>query len=209
MATAIRNCVRYYKDHGVRVVNMSWVVARSSFEHDLEQHGIGSSPEERKTMAREMFGMIATALEESFRDAPGILFVGGAGNSDNDIEFDEFVPPMLRLPNLMIAGAVDQAGEATSFTSFGPTVTVYANGFEVESYVPGGDRLAFSGTSMASPNVVNLAAKLIALDPSLTPEEVVALILEGADDVREGDAILKVIHPRRSAELLERRANRS
>jgi subtilisin family serine protease len=209
MATAIRNCVRYYKDHGVRVVNMSWVVTRSSFEEDLEQHGIGGSPDERKAMAREMFGTIATALEESFRDAPDILFVGGAGNGDNDIEFDEFVPPMLRLPNLMIAGAVDQAGEATSFTSFGPTVTAYANGFEVESYVPGGDRLAFSGTSMASPNVVNLAAKLIALDPSLTPEEVVALILEGADDVREGDAILKVIHPRRSAELLERRANRS
>lgn len=209
MAGAIRDCVRYCKENGVRVVNMSWVVARSSFEHDLEQHGIGASPEERKAMARDMFGTIATALEESFRDAPGILFVGGAGNSDNDIEFDEFVPPMLRLPNLMIAGAVDQAGEATSFTSFGPTVTVYANGFEVESYVPGGDRLAFSGTSMASPGVVNLAAKLIALDPSLTPEEVVALIVEGADEVREGDAVMRVIHPRRSAERLERRANGS
>ena len=52
-------------------------------------------------------------LEESFRSAPGILFVGGAGNSNNDIEFDEFVPPMLQLSNLLIAGAVDQAGEAT------------------------------------------------------------------------------------------------
>ncbi|MBZ0267756.1 S8 family serine peptidase, partial [bacterium] len=209
MATSVRNSVRYYKEHGVRVVNMSWVVARSSFEHDLEQHGIGESPEERKAMAREMFGTIATALEESFRDAPGILFVGGAGNSDNDIEFDEFVPPMLRLPNLLIAGAVDQAGEATTFTSFGPTVNVYSNGFEVESTVPGGDRLAFSGTSMASPNVVNLAAKLIAIDPSLTPEEVVRLILDGADEVREGDEILRVIHPARSADLLERRLNRS
>jgi len=209
MAAAIRNCVRYYKEHGVRVVNMSWVVARSSFEHDLEQHGIGESPEERKAMAREMFTTIATALEESFRDAPGILFVGGAGNADNDIEFDEFVPPMLQLPNLLIAGAVDQAGEATTFTSFGPTVNVYSNGFEVESYVPGGDRLAFSGTSMASPNVVNLAAKLIALDPSLTPAEVAGLIQEGADEVREGDEVMKVINPVRSAELLERRVNRS
>jgi hypothetical protein len=62
---------------------------------------------------------------------------------------------------------------------------------------------------MASPNVVNLAAKLIALDPSLTPEEVVALIVEGSDEVREGDAVMRIIHPRRSAELLERRANGS
>ena len=56
---------------------------------------------------------------------------------------------------------MDQAGEATTFTSFGPTVNVYSNGFEVDSYVPGGDRLKFSGTSMASPNVVNLAAELL------------------------------------------------
>jgi subtilisin family serine protease len=109
----------------------------------------------------------------------------------------------------MIAGAVDQAGEATSFTSFGPTVNIYSNGFEVESYVPGGDRLKFSGTSMASPNVVNLAAKLFALDPSLSPSEVVSLIVEGADDVREGETVMKVIHPRRTAELLERRRQRS
>ena len=46
------------------------------------------------------------------KSAPEILFVGGAGNSDNDIEFDEFVPPMFDLPNLLIAGAVDQAGDA-------------------------------------------------------------------------------------------------
>ncbi len=205
MAKAVQDAVDYFKANNVRVVNMSWVIARSSFEAGLEQHGIGEDAEERKAMAREMFDEIATALEAAFKSAPGILFVGGAGNSDNDIEFDEFAPPMFRLPNLMIAGAVDQAGEATSFTSFGPTVNVYSNGFEVDSYVPGGARLKFSGTSMASPNVVNLAAKLIALEPSLTPEQVVSLILDGADDVREGDHVMKVIHPQRSAELLAER----
>jgi subtilisin family serine protease len=205
LAKTVQDAVDYFKANDVRVVNMSWVLARSSFESGLEQHGIGKDPAERKEMARVMFDEIATAMEAAFKSAPDILFVGGAGNSNNDIEFDEFVPPMFRLPNLMIAGAVDQAGEATTFTSFGPTVNVYANGFEVESYVPGGDRLKFSGTSMASPNVVNLAAKLIALDPSLKPAEVVSLILDGADEVREGDHVMKVIHPRRSAELLRER----
>jgi subtilisin family serine protease len=196
--------VDYYKENGVRVVNMSWVVARSSFEADLEANGIGTA-EERKAMAREMFEVMKVALEDAFKSAPDILFVGGAGNSDNDIEFDEFFPPMFSLPNLMIAGAVDQAGEATSFTSFGPTVNVYSNGFEVDSYVPGGDRLKFSGTSMASPNVANLAAKLIALDPTLKPAETVKLILDGADEVTEGDHVMRVINPRRSAELLAER----
>jgi subtilisin family serine protease len=209
MAKAAMDAVKYFQAHGVRVVNMSWVVNRSSIEGGLEQHNIGKDAEERKKMAREQFDVIKNGLEAAFRSAPEILFVGGAGNSNNDIEFDEFVPPMLTLDNLLIAGAVDQAGEATGFTSFGPTVNVYANGFEVESYVPGGDRLAFSGTSMASPNVANLAAKLFALDPSLTPKEVVSLILDAADEVKEGDETMMVIHPQRAAEQLMRRSGKA
>jgi subtilisin family serine protease len=201
-AESAGDVVAYFKKHGVRVVNMSWVIIRSALENDLEMNGIGQSPEERKRMAREMFDVMKQGLFDAFKSAPEILFVGGAGNSDNDVEFDEFIPPMFDLPNLLIAGAVDQAGEATTFTSFGPTVNVYANGFEVESYVPGGDRLAFSGTSMAAPNVANLAAKLIALAPELTPTEVIELILDGADEVRQGDQVMRVVHPKRSAELL-------
>ena len=204
-AAAFEKIIDYYREHDVRVVNMSWVVARSSFESALEVNNVGESAEERKELARQMFDIPKVALEKAFRSAPGILFVGGAGNSDNDITFDEFFPPMFDLPNLLIAGAVDQAGQATSFTSFGPTVNVYANGFEVESYVPGGDRVKFSGTSMASPNVANLAAKLIALDPSLTPPEVIELIREGADEVQEGEQTMRVIHPQRSAALLDER----
>ncbi|MEZ5066338.1 MAG: S8 family serine peptidase [bacterium] len=202
MAKAASDAVKYFRANGVRVVNMSWVVARSGIEAGLEQHNIGKDAEERKEMARRQFDVIREGLESAFRSAPEILFVGGAGNSNNDIEFDEFVPPMLQLDNLLIAGAVDQAGEATTFTSFGPTVNVYANGYEVESYVPGGDRLPFSGTSMASPNVANLAAKLFALDPNLTPSQVVSLILDNADVVQEGDETMRIINPRRSAEAL-------
>ena len=76
---------------------------------------------------------------------------------------------------------MDQAGEETSFSSFGKTVVVHANGFEVDSVIPGGDRLKLSGTSMAAPQVTNLAAKLYALDPKLGTAQVKALILAGAD----------------------------
>jgi len=58
-------------------------------------------------------------------------------------------------------------------------VNVHANGFEVSSYIPGGQKLKFSGTSMAAPQVTNLAAKLFALDPALTPESAKELILAG------------------------------
>jgi len=39
---------------------------------------------------------------------------------------------------------------------------------------------------MASPNVVNLAAKLFALDPSLTPAQVIDLIRKGASPSEDG-----------------------
>ena len=207
-AKACKDIVSYFKKNGVRVVNMSWVIPRSSIESALEANGIGT-PEERKQTAREQFEVMKKGLKEAFESAPEILFVGGAGNSDNDVEFDEFIPPMFVMDNLMIAGAVDGAGDATTFTSFGPTVNVYSNGFEVESYVPGGDRVKFSGTSMASPNVVNLAAKLLALDPKLTPKETIALIMDGCDRKKEGDRTLNIINPKRSAELLKERRGKA
>lgn len=53
---------------------------------------------------------------------------------------------------------------------------------------------------MASPNVANLAAKLFALDPSLTPEKVIGLIRQGADSSPDGRRHL--INPKKSVALL-------
>ena len=61
-----------------------------------------------------------------------------------------------------------------------------ANGYEVESSVPGGEKMKLSGTSMASPNVANLAAKLFALDPNLTPQQVIDLIRKTSTTTEDG-----------------------
>ncbi len=197
--------MEYLRRYGVRVVNMSWGFSPEELESMYEVNAIGADSEERAAMAREAFDILMEGLTRAFESAPEILFVPAAGNSDSDASFDEFAPSSIDLPNVITAAAVDQAGEETSFTSFGESVDVHANGFEVESYIPGGDRMPFSGTSMAAPNVVNLAAKLIALDPSLTPPEVISLIVDGADTSADGRRVL--INPRRSVELLaDRRA---
>jgi subtilisin family serine protease len=117
------------------------------------------------------------------------------------------VPASLRLPNLITVGAVNQAGDETAFTSSGDIVAVHADGYHVESLVPGGTRLKLSGTSMASPNVVNLAAKLLALDPSLTPKEVIALIRRGATASEDGR--LQLIDEKQSVALLGERRKTS
>ncbi|MGD8450972.1 MAG: S8 family serine peptidase [Phycisphaerae bacterium] len=197
-----RDFARYFQEHGVRVVNMSWGEALNDIIGSLEKNGIGDTAEQRREIAREVFGYQRDGLYSALKNAPEILFVCAAGNADNDVEFDEDIPSSFDLPNLLVVGAVDQAGEPTSFTAFGGTVQVYANGFEVESYVPGGERMEMSGTSMASPNVANLAGKLLAIDPSLTPPEVIDWIKRGAELRREGDREYLLINPRESVKLL-------
>jgi hypothetical protein len=54
---------------------------------------------------------------------------------------------------------------------------------------------------MASPNAVNLAAKLIALDPKLTPEQTIHLMVEGSTPSADGRR--HNLNPKRSVELLQ------
>jgi subtilisin family serine protease len=119
------------------------------------------------------------------------------------VKFDEFYPSSYDYPNLISVGAVDQAGEETSFTSLGK-VDVYGNGFEVESYVPGGNQIRFNGTSMSSPQVLNLAAKLLALDPSLSTAQLRQLILEGSENKELGERSIRLLDPAASVALLAR-----
>lgn len=193
--------VDYFKAHNVRVVNMSWGGSLADVEGALEENGVGDAVE-RKKEAREIFDIGRDGLLAALKSAPGILFITAAGNSDNDVNFDEVIPSSFVLPNLMTVGAVDQAGDETSFTSFGKNVSAYADGFEVDSPIPGGTSLKLSGTSMASPAVANLAAKLFALDPSLTPEEVIDLIKQGLTPSKT-NARIQLIDPRKSVKLLK------
>lgn len=202
-AQAARDTVAYLKAQGVRVVNMSWGGSPKGIEAAFEANGAGGTPEERRQTAREYFQLFRTAMTEAMTAAPEILFVAAAGNSDSDAQFDETIPSGIDLPNILTVGAVDQAGEETSFSSFGANVDVHANGFEVDSYLPGGERMKYSGTSMAAPNVANLAAKLLALEPSLTVADTIQLIKDGAE--RSADGRINLINPQKSLELLRAR----
>lgn len=195
---AARATVEAFKAAGVRVVNMSWGGSLRDVEEALEANGV-SNADERKKRAREIFDISHADLFNALKSAPEILFVAAAGNSDNNVKFDEFIPSSFQLPNMITVGAVDQAGEETSFSSFGPMVNVHANGYEVPSRIPGGTELNFSGTSMAAPQVTNLAAKLFALDPKLTPEKAKALILAGCQQTGR----VNLVNPAKTLALLK------
>jgi len=179
--------VEYCKARHVRVVNMSWSLAPPAGE-------------ENDAVSQRCFAMVKQGLTQAIRSAPEILFVAAAGNSNEDATFSEGIPPALELPNLLTVGAVDQTGHPTDFTSFGKTVALYANGRAIETRVPGGESMPVSGTSLAAPQITNLAAKLWAIDPSLKVAEVIALIKNGASPSPDGT--ISLINPKRSVVLL-------
>lgn len=195
--------VEYLKANGVRVVNMSWGGSQAGIEQAFEANGVGDDSEMRAEMARIMYEAAYDGLVEAMASAPEILFIPAAGNSDEDVDFNKVIPSSISLSNVLVVGAVDQAGDETSFTSYGKNVRVHSNGFEVDSYLPGGKRQKFSGTSMSAPNVTNLAAKLFAIDPSLSPENVISLIVLGCDTTEDGRRHL--INPRKSISMLQLR----
>jgi hypothetical protein len=202
-AKANQAFVDFFKRNKVRVVNMSWGGTLKGEEESLELCGIGKNAVERQKLARQYFDIEKHSLTKAFASAPDILFITSAGNSNEDASFAEAIPSSIVLPNLLTVGAVDKAGDEAPFTSYGPTVLVHANGYQVESYLPGGRRVALSGTSMAAPNVANLAAKLLVVKPSLKPEEVIAIIRETANKTEDGRRVL--INPAKALALVQNR----
>ena len=184
----------YLREHNVRVANMSWADSVSEFEEWLAKTSSEKDPAVRKNTAEQIYAIWKDAVQGAIERSPNTLFFCAAGNSDSDASFVGDVPASLHLPNLVTVGAVDQAGMETSFTSYGKTVQLYANGYRVPSLLPGGTEARYSGTSMATPNVANLAAKLIALKPDLKTAEVIEILQKTADASPDGR--LHLINPK-------------
>lgn len=204
MAANFKRIGQFCAEHKVRVVNLSWSDDPQEFEDWLARTKGNQSAEQRKQEALELFAIWKQAIIDAMNAAPNTLFVTAAGNADSDAGFLEDVPPSLELPNLIAVGATNQAGDATSFTSYGKTVVVYANGYHVESFIPGGKKVKYSGTSMAAPQVTNLAAKLFAIDPTITAEKAKELIISGSTPSADGKR--KLIDERRSLRLIKKQA---
>ena len=122
---------------------MSWGDDLPEFEEWLARTKAGQDAEQRKEEASKLFANLEAGIYETIKSAPDTLFITAAGNADSDAGFLQDVPASLELPNLMTVGATNQAGDATTFTSYGKTVIIYADGFHVASYIPGGRKSDF------------------------------------------------------------------
>lgn len=163
----IANAIRYAVDNGAKVINMSF--------------GKSISPQKN---------WVDDAVK--YAGSKGVLLVHAAGNDAKDIDVnDNFPNPIFkndtstRAGNWITVGASGDpaaGGIIGSFSNYGKKeVDVFAPGVKIYSTLPGGNQYGnLQGTSMASPVVAGVAALLMSYYPSLTVQQIKAVIEKSA-----------------------------
>lgn len=146
-------CIDFAVSKGARILNCSW--------------GSSGSSE-----------AIREALERAGEN--GVICVAAAGNSGVDTDQYPHYPSGYDLDNIISVAAIDRNGRLASWSNYGrTTVDVAAPGVEILSSVADSDSSYsyYSGTSMATPHVVGIAALMLANDPQLTAAQLKSGIL--------------------------------
>ena len=197
----------FINENHVRVVNASLGFARDYVEAELRYEGDRYADDDAvRARAAQIHAARRAEWSWIFEHCPDTLFVIAAGNSNRDVvEYDD-VSGSISAPNLLIVGAVDRFGNWATFTNSNPEhVRLFDFGVEVDSVIPSGEHIPLSGTSMASPNAANLAAKMISVDASLTPARTIEIMLATGDAIappfngviaNEAHALERVRHDR-------------
>ena len=123
----------------------------------------------------------------AFAKAKGLVVVAAAGNENMDA--CNITPA--RVASLTV-GASTQNDSRASFSNFGPCVQVYAPGVDITSNAIGGGSRSFNGTSMASPHVAGLVARLMSVgtsDPVATIRRLALPLISGTNTVDRGKIV--------------------
>jgi len=108
----------------------------------------------------------------------GVVVVAAAGNSNSS---SPFYPASFA--KVISVSATTNSDTKASFSNFGPKVDIAAPGAVITSTYRDGTYRSMSGTSMATPHVVGLAALIRSLHPGYAPAEVASALKETALDL--------------------------
>jgi subtilisin len=109
--------------------------------------------------------------------AQGTYVIAAAGNNGGAMLYPGAAPEAIGI------GALDSGNNRAGFSSNGPELDFAAPGVSITSTMPGGGYGGKSGTSMATPHVVGVAALILAANPSLTLDGLRTKLRDGALDL--------------------------
>jgi subtilisin family serine protease len=116
----------------------------------------------------------------------GVLVVVAAGNDTANIDNRPTYPASYTSENMLVVAASSPSGGLSYFSNYGKvSVDVAAPGSLIYSTVPNDDYESNSGTSMATPNTVGVAAEILSRAPHLGPTEIKQLIMQSVTKVPE------------------------
>jgi subtilisin family serine protease len=102
-------------------------------------------------------------------DKYGVLVIVAAGNESMNIDNFPTYPASFPNDNLLVVASTTSRGTMSSFSNYGIiNVDVAAPGSSILSTVPGNKYENMSGTSMATPATVGVAAEILSHYPKLT-----------------------------------------
>ena len=123
------------------------------------------------------------ALENAIRSFNGLI-INSAGNNARDTDLEPRYPASLNIPNMITVGNSNQFDQKSRNSNFGlTTVDLFAPGHAILSTAPGRAFRSTGGTSFAAPHVTGAAVLALSVNPSFTPVELKAAIMNTVDPV--------------------------
>ncbi|MGH2689903.1 MAG: S8 family serine peptidase, partial [Actinomycetota bacterium] len=160
--------IEYAIAMGADVINASWGGAGAGL--------LGSNPP----------AALRRALEEAGRAGIAVVVASGNGGDDNrgdDLDRVPDYPASFNLSNQIVVAAGDYNDRLASFSNYGGPTAVVAPGMRILSTLADGRYGFQDGTSMAVPFVTGTVALMLARNPSLSPRDLRAAIVETVDEV--------------------------
>ena len=195
----------YCNHFKMRVVEINSIGAN---EKNFNLKGCGKDSAETKEFAKKMFAKLKDGLTIAYLKAPNTLYINSAGNYNVDIDSIPDMINFIRLPNIIIAGALYKDLQKASYSSYGKGVDVFAPAhFPLKLVKFKSKPFAWlhnesAGTSAAAPVVANLAIQILEMNPNLTAAQVKQLIISGADKEPYEKGI-NIINPKKTIALLK------
>ncbi len=125
-------------------------------------------------------GMMVSEAIDFIGQEYGTLVVAAAGNDyKTDIDKVKHYPASFTNETLMVIASTTNRGALSSFSNIGKiSIDLAAPGSSVYSTVPGDRYASMSGTSMATPTTVGVAAEVLSNFPELGPVELKNVLME-------------------------------